>query len=252
MREAGKRVRAGQEVRMADIPADAGAGLGIFQNLHGCASGAELADRLNEAVRQHHGTAARAFIWHLTQHPPEQIKGGIDSLRREFLSEFLPAGVDGQSRRVGGRFALVAAAGELATTLGVTGWPPGTASDAAAQCFRAWLDRRGGTDNREEVEALATVKHFVEAHGESRFTDEDTDTERVTIHRAGFRRKVAGKTQYLFLPEVFKREVCVGLDPQQVLRTLRKVGWLVTEVPDRFTVKTRAHGRVYVVQIHED
>ncbi len=252
MREAGKRVRAGQEVRLADIPADAGAGLGIFENLHGCASGAELADRLNEAVRQHHGTAARAFIWHLTQHPPEQIKAGIDSLRREFLSEFLPAGVDGQSRRVGGRFALIAAAGELATTLGVTAWPTGTASDAAAQCFRAWLDRRGGTDNREEVEALATVKHFIEAHGESRFTDEDALGERVTINRAGFRRTAEGQTQYLFLPEVFRREVCAGLDHRQVLRTLRKVGWLVTEVPDRLTMKTRPHGRVYVVQIHED
>jgi hypothetical protein len=50
---------------------------------------------------------------------------------------------------------------------------------------------------------------------------------------------VAGKTQYLFLPEVFKREVCAGLDHSQVLRTLRKVGWLVTEVPDRLTMKTR-------------
>ena len=252
MREAGKRVRAGQEVRLADIPADAGAGLGIFQNLHGCASGAELADRLNEAVRQHHGTAARAFIWHLTQHPPEQIKAGIESLRREFLSESLPAGVDGQARRVGGRFALIAAAGELATTLGVTGWPAGTATDAAAQCFRAWLDRRGGTDNREEAEALATVKHLIEAHGESRFSDDDAVTERVTINRAGFRRSVEGRTQYLFLPEVFRREVCAGQDYRQVLRTLRKAGWLVTEVPDRLTMKTRPHGRVYVVQIHED
>ena len=252
MREAGKRARAGQEVRLADIPADAGAGLGIFQDLHDCASGAELADRLNEAARLHHGTAARAFIWHLTQHPPEQIKAGIDSLRREFLAGSLPPDVDGQSRRVGGRFALIAAAGELATTVGVTGWPPGTATDAAAQCFRAWLDRRGGTDNREEVEALATVRHFIEAHGEARFSDHDAVQERVTINRAGFRRIADGQTQYLFLPEVFRREVCAGLDHRQVLRTLRKVGWLVTEVPDRLTMKTRQHGRVHVVQIHED
>ena len=252
MREAGKRARAGQEVRLADIPADAGAGLGIFQDVHGWASAAELADRLNATVRQHHGNAARAFIQHLTQHPPEQIKAGIDSLRREFLAESLCLGVDGQSRRVGGRFALIAAAGELATTLGVTGWPPGTATDAAAQCFRAWLDRRGGTDNREEAEALATVKHFIEAHGEARFSDQDTEHERVTANRAGFRRLVAGKTQYLFLPEVFTREVCSGLDHRQVLRTLRKAGWLVTEEADRLNVKTRQHGRVYVVQIHED
>jgi len=252
MREAGKRVRAGQEIRLADIPADAGAGFGIFQDLHGFGSGAELADRLNEAVRQHHGTAARAFIRKLTQHQPEEIKAGIDSLRREFLAECLPAGADGQSRRVGGRFGLIAAAGELATTFGITGWEPGTASDAAAQCFRAWLDRRGGADSREEVEALATIKHFIEAHGEARFTDLDAESARVTINRAGFRRTVKGKDQYLFLPEVFEREVCAGLDHRQVLRTLRAAGWLVTNEAGRLNLKTRQHGRVYVVQIHED
>ena len=35
MREAGKKARAGQEVRLADIPADAGAGYGLFETLHG-------------------------------------------------------------------------------------------------------------------------------------------------------------------------------------------------------------------------
>ena len=40
MAEGMKRTRTGQEVRMADIPVDAGAGLGAFENLHGIESGA--------------------------------------------------------------------------------------------------------------------------------------------------------------------------------------------------------------------
>jgi hypothetical protein len=40
MAEGMKRTRTGQEVRMADIPADAGPGLGAFENLHGIESGA--------------------------------------------------------------------------------------------------------------------------------------------------------------------------------------------------------------------
>jgi len=49
MGEAGKIMRAGQSLRMAEIPADAGAGLGIFENLHGHADGAVFAKALAEA-----------------------------------------------------------------------------------------------------------------------------------------------------------------------------------------------------------
>src|SRR6266446_4954990 len=50
MAEAGKRVRAGQEVRLVDVPADAGAGMGIFEDLHGAASPGELAEILRNAT----------------------------------------------------------------------------------------------------------------------------------------------------------------------------------------------------------
>ncbi|MBS0318431.1 MAG: DUF927 domain-containing protein, partial [Proteobacteria bacterium] len=43
MAEGMKRARTGQEVRMADIPADAGAGMGAFERLHGHESGAAFA-----------------------------------------------------------------------------------------------------------------------------------------------------------------------------------------------------------------
>jgi putative DNA primase/helicase len=42
--EIGKRPRAGQKVRLADIPADAGAGYGAFENLHAFPSAAAFAD----------------------------------------------------------------------------------------------------------------------------------------------------------------------------------------------------------------
>ena len=40
--EDGKQARAGQSVRVVDIPADVGQGLGVFENLHGFADGALL------------------------------------------------------------------------------------------------------------------------------------------------------------------------------------------------------------------
>jgi putative DNA primase/helicase len=59
MGESGAATRAGQEVRLANIPADAGAGLGVFQKLHGKADGTALAVHLREAGRSYYGTAAR-------------------------------------------------------------------------------------------------------------------------------------------------------------------------------------------------
>jgi putative DNA primase/helicase len=42
MGEVNKRARAGQELRMIDLPADAGAGLGIFETLHEFETGGVL------------------------------------------------------------------------------------------------------------------------------------------------------------------------------------------------------------------
>ena len=45
-----RKANAGQETRLANIPADAGKGLGVFENLHGAATPAEFANQINEAV----------------------------------------------------------------------------------------------------------------------------------------------------------------------------------------------------------
>jgi putative DNA primase/helicase len=61
------RTRAGQEVRFVDIPADAGAGHGVFENLHGAAHGGELAEQLSQATLKYYGTPIRHFLELLVQ-----------------------------------------------------------------------------------------------------------------------------------------------------------------------------------------
>ena len=58
MAEIGKRSKAGQEVRLVDIPADAGAGQGAFEELHGAASSGH--SRKSCAKRQSNTTARRS------------------------------------------------------------------------------------------------------------------------------------------------------------------------------------------------
>jgi uncharacterized protein (DUF927 family) len=221
MREAGKKARAGQEVRLADVPADAGAGHGLFESLHGHANGGAFADALKEAARTYHGTAAREYLRRLVAIPRDKLRERVRSIRADFAADSLPATADGQARRVCDRFALIAAGGELATGLQLTGWSTGEATDAADTCFKAWLDARGGTGSQEERTALAQVARFFELHGESRFSRLDSTELREprTINRAGFRRTLPnGTAEYFVLPEVFRDEVCANSDWKQVAK----------------------------------
>jgi putative DNA primase/helicase len=247
MAAVGKRSRAGQEVRLVDVPADAGAGLGLFEDLHGHADGAAMADAIARAARTHYGAAARAYLRSLVESPREALARSVEQLREDFTAEALPPGADGQARRVAARFGLIAAGGELATALGVTGWPAGEAINAAAACYRAWMERRGGVGPQEDAAALAQVQHFIEAHGAARFVDLKALHERPVSNRAGYLRRTSRGLEYLILRQVFRREVCQGLDYRSVARVLRDRGLLLTEAPDRLAVKVRGIGRVYAV-----
>ena len=66
---------------------------------------------------------------------------------------------------------MVAAAGEMATEAGITGWPAGEAIDAARRCFNAWIEARpGGIGMSEDAQMLRQMRGWFGLHGEARFT----------------------------------------------------------------------------------
>lgn len=65
--------------------------------------------------------------------------------------------------------------------------------------------------------------------------------------RTGWTRKVEGRRQYLFAPEVFRAEVCAGLDWRAVLEALRRRGRLVAADGRNRALKLRGIGRVYAI-----
>ena len=243
MGEVGKKAMAGLEVRLVNLPANAGAGLGVFQNLHGRTAPAALAEELRDAARLQHGIASRAFLARLANDRAvngAELRETLEVIRAAFIAEHVPAGAAGQIRSVAGRFALIGAAGELARDYGVLQWPEGEALRAAGACFASWLAERGGTGSGEDAAALAQVRAFLEAHGESRFTilmthkpggDPTAPDVARTINRAGFRRRTgdgdAERWEYLILPEAWKSEVCKGLDARRTAELLASRGLLL-------------------------
>ena len=218
----GRRVAAGQEVRLADIEADAGAGMGVFEELHGHPSPAALALALKEAAARYHGTVGVAWLHWLVARRAAIAEAGRAMLDK-FVAGVVPAGSSGQVARVARRFGLVAVAGELASRAGITGWTQGESIHAVQACFQAWLAGFGGAADREERAIQAQVREFFERHAD-RF--QELTHEHAVRNRAGFFRNTDGGRQYLVLPGVFKNEVCAGLDHRTVLRVLRASGWI--------------------------
>jgi putative DNA primase/helicase len=121
MAEIGRRSKAGQEVRLGDVPTDAGTGLGAFEELHGAPSSGAFAEELRQATEQYYGAPARGFLDLLTERNASDPLALVDLLRAgrdEFLGANLPKNASGQVRSVCSRFALVAAAAALRPRLG--------------------------------------------------------------------------------------------------------------------------------------
>ena len=248
MQSAGKRANAGQELRLVDIPADAGAGMGLFEELHGHESPPAFAHALRAACDAHRGTAGPAFLRALVEDfaatgtDASPFIGAMD----DFVREVVPQGASGQVVRVARRFGQVAASGELATAYGVTGWEQGEATRAAAACFRAWMEGFG-EGSHEDRAAVDQVLAFLERHGSSRFQKKDCEGEQVR-DRAGFWEEENGIRLYHVLPLAFK-EIVGGHDPTRAAQALLAKGLL--RRGDKLTRSQRLPGlgkvRVYTL-----
>ena len=218
----GSKARAGQLVRMLDIPADRG--FGVFDHAGPDEDAAKLAKAFKQAAISAYGVAGPEFVRRLIneQVTGEDVRGHVG----DFVSACLPAGADGQVDRAAQRLGLIAAAGELATLLGVTPWREGEVTAAAAWALEQWIGQRGGTEPAEARQAVEQVRRFIEAHGEYRFEPLDDVDARALPNRAGWRKGEGPVREWLIPSETWRAEICNGLDPKFVARTLGEAGIL--------------------------
>lgn len=235
IKEGGGNIAAGMEVRVVDIRADAGADMGIFEDLHGAENPAAFAQNIKRAADTVYGTAGRAYLAKIVKDIP-RWRDEIDALRKGFIQNILPEGADGQVRRVADRFALVAVAGEIASVLKITGWPPGAANDAAQRCFNDWLQERGGIGSSEVAEARRRISEAIQLHGSSRFQRwvKSSSDRMVITNRMGFVR-VEGdpdveetESHYYFMVAPLK-ELLAGLDARGVISDLLAEGAIASQ-----------------------
>jgi uncharacterized protein (DUF927 family) len=247
MQTAGKRARGGQNVRLIEIPADAGKDRGIFENIHGFADPAAFAVHLTRAAKEYFGKPIREFLREVCN-SVDDVRETVRAAQAAFVKATVQENSSGEVHRAGRRFGLVAGAGELATALDFTGWKRGEAIRATTDCFNAWLKDRGGIAGFDEIAAVSHVRSLLATGLTSRF--QRGRDERVMNQLGYVETRDDEVTEYRFLPEIFRNEICRGFDYEAVAKTLIKRGFMVSE-EDHSTAKRTIPGigrkRVYVV-----
>ena len=215
MADGGHRAKAGQSMRLLDVPV--AQTHGAWDALHGASSPAAFSDALKQAAAQHHGQAGRAFLEKLT-FDKSDLCAMLEELKA--WSKFATDGAQGQDKRAAARFALIGIAGELASEYGLTGWVEGAAGHAAADAFKLWQSMRGqGNDERRQI--LRQISGFIERHGDGRFSDADIANDVPIRERAGWWRDSSAGREYLFTTDGM-REATKGVDFKRALDALQE------------------------------
>lgn len=166
---------AGQEVRIIDLPIDAGRGDSLYKNLHGYQNGSQLSNALADLSKQCYGTALRAFLECLCKDTNTYADRVVQELDI-FVASHCPADASGQVQRVCRKFALLAATGELAIEFGIFPYQMGECTNAAIEWFNIWLDKRAGIGNLEIEHALTNINETIALRGQTDFVDLSGDS----------------------------------------------------------------------------
>lgn len=233
----------GAEMRLPSIPADAGVGLGIFEDVHGAEKGrkvvgngaAEFANRIQEAARENYGWAGPLFVERLLDHMssmdddrgfPSRLGSSID---RFVASLQLDAAADDAVKRLARTFGLIAAAGELASDFEVVPIPADEMAAGVRKCFNDWLASRGGARSKTAATALVALRDCISKNmGKFVLVADAAGTQPGTVY--GYRQPGNERTRGIFyvLPGAWK-EILATAPRAKLGEELDKLGLLIRQ-----------------------
>ena len=241
---AGRKTKAGQLVRLLNIP------LSKAVRFHDLQNGKQHADALKDAYQHHHGAAGREWIKWLANHQQQ----AIDTVREceARWRSLIPADYGEQVHRVGARFAILEAALILGSV--VTGWDVQACRDAIQHSYNAWV-REFGTGNKEHQQIVEQCEAFLNAHGLSRYAPFPYDQSDLPIRDlAGYRAKGnhdADPMIFYTFPAAFEGEIARGFNAKQFAETIKNAGMLTPPASGRgYQRKSpRINGRQFNVYV---
>ena len=244
---AGKRWRAGMEMRLASLIAAPEGGHGLFECLQNKASGAELSTYLGHATSRYYGTVFRTWVDFIatsvrTEDFLPQIEQRIEQVKHDLYD-----GAEGQIQRAARVFALIQVALEQAIGAGILRLPEGDPRWGVEVCFQAWMQMRGGDTAAEEIAILRQVSAILQRTAQSHFTrlipgvGDDPEVQDFRREDYGYSMPSSddGGDVFYIRPALFDLEFCQGYTPKQVRDLLRRHGYLIPGTDGGPTVTTR-------------
>ncbi|HAS1725678.1 TPA: DUF927 domain-containing protein [Enterobacter cloacae] len=216
----GLKVKAGQLVRLLNIPMEKSTAF------HGLQNGKAHADALKQAWIENHGAAGREWVKWLAAHQKEAKQAVHDAQTR--WRGLIPADYGEQVHRVAERFAILEAA--LVTGASITGWDEQASRDAIQHSFNAWV-KEFGTGNKEHQQIIEQCEAFLNAYGLSRFAPLPYDPASLPISNlAGYRKRKSNHDDapmvFYTFPATFEKEIAHGFNARQFARALAAAGLL--------------------------
>lgn len=215
----GLKVKAGQLVRLLNLPMEKSASHHEYQN------GKQHADALKDAYQANHGAAGREWIKWLADHQQEARQAVRDAQGR--WRGLIPADYGEQVHRVSERFAILEAA--LVLAMQVTGWGAQESRDAIQHGFNAWV-KEFGTGNKEHQQIIEQCEAFLNAYGIGRFAPLNYDPRDMPISDLmGYRdsgEQFDDPMLFYVLPDPFKKHVAGMHNKDVAARILHEAGML--------------------------
>lgn len=216
---AGRKTKAGQLVRLLNIPLSKAVRFHEYQN------GKQHADAIKDAYQNNHGAAGRAWISWLASNQSEAVNAIRESEAR--WRSLIPADYGEQVHRVASRFAILEAA--LILSGQITGWDTQTCRDAIQHSYNAWV-REFGTGNKEHQQIVEQAEAFLNTYGLSRFAPLGYYPRDLPIRDlAGYRQQGAHENSpivFYTFPGTFEKEIAAGFNPKQFAEALKMAGML--------------------------
>ena len=112
MESVGQKMKSGQEVRLIPIPTEVREGSAL-EYFHEFDTGHDVSGWVQSHAARCYGVAGRAWLEHLVA-STEGLSATLRERMDAIEARLVPLSASGQVKRAGRRFALIAAAGEMA------------------------------------------------------------------------------------------------------------------------------------------
>lgn len=244
--DAGVQKMLGEEVRLVDVPADAGFSKGIYDTLPINFDAANYAHQLAENYKENYGTAETAFLTALTSdlnNDSDQVRAKIKESIDEFFEYNKITTSKGFEVRLAKRFALAYAGGKLAADYGILPFTDCEVMAGVSRCYQDSIQSRPTSPEDQTQQAITVLKDILKDR--DNFLDLSKLNHGKSINAVnnatGFISSFKGEPIRAIKPSYLKRIIPNDDAREAALSFMLNTGRLKKDAGGRNTIQLKSH-----------